>query len=129
MFFFKFIFLNFKIVALNLMLLCLLMNVCVCVCVCVCVFVQVFSLTEQAVNIAFSVCFFGFFALPMIPACMELGVEVTYPVSEATSSGLLWSSTWVGFNYFSFSPNYPSLTHTYTTERLKVIYIYMLICC
>ena len=27
----------------------------------------------------------------MLPICLELGVEVTYPVAEATSSGLLWS--------------------------------------
>jgi hypothetical protein len=38
---------------------------------------------------------FGFFALPLIPAFMELGVEVTYPVSEVISSGLLWSSAYV----------------------------------
>ncbi len=42
---------------------------------------------------AFSVAVFGFFAFPLVPACMELGVEITYPVSEATSSGLLWSAT------------------------------------
>lgn len=54
---------------------------------------QVFTLTGQAVNIAICLCAFGFFALPLIPACMELGVEVTYPVSEATSTGLLWSMT------------------------------------
>lgn len=28
---------------------------------------------------------------------MELGVEVTYPVAEATSSGILWSSAYVYF--------------------------------
>ena len=53
---------------------------------------QVFTLQNQAILIAISLCFFGFFALPLIPACMELGVEVTYPVAEATSSGLLWSA-------------------------------------
>ena len=53
---------------------------------------QVSSLIGQSVNVAFSLCFFGFFALPLIPACMELGVEITYPVAEATSSGLLWSA-------------------------------------
>ena len=49
-------------------------------------------MTGQNVNIAFSLCMFGFFALPLIPAFMELGVEVTYPVSEVVSSGLLWSA-------------------------------------
>ena len=56
---------------------------------------QVSSLHQQPVAIAFSLCLFGFFALPLIPACMELGVEVTYPVAEATSSGLLWSAVYV----------------------------------
>ena len=56
---------------------------------------QVSSLHRQPVAIAFSLCLFGFFALPLIPACMELGVEVTYPVAEATSSGLLWSAVYV----------------------------------
>lgn len=54
-------------------------------------FFEVSRLHDQAINIAFSLCLFGFFALPLIPACMELGVEVTYPVAESTSSGLLWS--------------------------------------
>ena len=53
---------------------------------------QVFNLQNQSINIAFSLGLFGFFAFPLIPACMELGVEVTYPVAEATSSGLLWSA-------------------------------------
>ena len=52
---------------------------------------QVFTLHNQPVLIGVSLCVFGFFALPLIPACMELGVEITYPVAEATSSGLLWS--------------------------------------
>ena len=60
---------------------------------CVHLVLQVFSLSGQSITIAFSVCAFGFFGLPLIPACMELGVEITYPVSEATSSGLLWSAT------------------------------------
>lgn len=63
--------------------------------------IQVFNRTGQGVNIAFSVCLFGFFGLPLIPACMELGVEVTYPVSEATSSGLLWSMTYVSISISS----------------------------
>ncbi|KAL5471602.1 hypothetical protein EMCRGX_G029731 [Ephydatia muelleri] len=54
-------------------------------------FIEVARLEHQSVNIAFSLCTFGFFALPLIPVCMELGVEITYPVGEATSSGLLWT--------------------------------------
>lgn len=55
-------------------------------------FMEVFTLQNQPILIAFSLCVFGFFALPLIPACLELGVEITYPVAEATSSGLLWSA-------------------------------------
>ena len=32
---------------------------------------------------------FGTFAFAMYPISMELAVEITYPVAEATSSGLL----------------------------------------
>ena len=55
------------------------------------ILLQVSTLDYQPVNVAFSLCMFGFFALPLIPVCMELGVEITYPVAEATSSGLLWT--------------------------------------
>ena len=54
---------------------------------------QVFSLEDEPVLIAFSLCSFGFFGFALMPVCLELGVELTYPVSEATSSGLLWSAT------------------------------------
>ena len=53
---------------------------------------QVFNRPGQEANVAVSFCLFGFFAFIMMPGCLELGVEVTYPVPEATSSGLLWSS-------------------------------------
>ena len=53
---------------------------------------QVYSLTGQNVLVAASLCVFGVFALAQIPACMELGVEITYPVAESISSGLLWSA-------------------------------------
>lgn len=33
---------------------------------------------------------FGFFAFALMPVCLEVGVECTYPVAEATSAGLLW---------------------------------------
>ena len=55
-------------------------------------FMKVSRLYDQSVNVVISLCVFGFFALPLVPVCMELGVEITYPVAEATSSGLLWSS-------------------------------------
>jgi FLVCR family MFS transporter 7 len=34
----------------------------------------------------------GFFCFGLLPVALELGVEITYPVSEATSSGFLWLS-------------------------------------
>ena len=54
---------------------------------------QVSRLHEQPAITAFSLCLFGFFALPQLPVCFELGVEVTYPVPEAISLGLLWSAS------------------------------------
>ena len=33
---------------------------------------------------------FGFFAFALMPVCLEVGVECTYPVAEATSAGLMW---------------------------------------
>ncbi|XP_065919337.1 solute carrier family 49 member A3-like isoform X2 [Dysidea avara] len=56
-------------------------------------FLEVFSLEDEPVLIAFSLCSFGFFGFALMPVCLELGVELTYPVAEATSSGLLWSAT------------------------------------
>lgn len=53
--------------------------------------VQLANYPNLPVPIAVSLCLFGLFALPLFPVCLELGVEVTYPVAEATSSGLLWS--------------------------------------
>lgn len=36
-----------------------------------------------------SVLLFGFFGFGLYPICLELGVEVTYPVAEATSSAFI----------------------------------------
>lgn len=58
-------------------------------------FLQVFNREDQAPNIAVCLCVFGFFAFVMMPACLELGVEITYPVAESTSAGLLWSAALV----------------------------------
>ena len=52
-----------------------------------------FKLEDEPVLIAFSLCSFGFFAFSIMPVFLELGVELTYPVDEAVSSGLLWSAT------------------------------------
>jgi len=56
-------------------------------------FFEVSRLHQQPVVTAISLCLFGFFALPQMPICFELGVEVTYPVPEATSLGLLWTAS------------------------------------
>lgn len=58
-------------------------------------FLQVFNRENQAPNIAVCLCVFGFFAFVLMPACLELGVEITYPVAESTSTGLLWSAALV----------------------------------
>ncbi|XP_070541234.1 solute carrier family 49 member A3-like [Ptychodera flava] len=34
----------------------------------------------------------GFFSFALLPVCLELGVECTYPVAEGTSAGLLFTS-------------------------------------
>ena len=52
-----------------------------------------FSLEDEHVLIAFSLGSFGFFAFALMPVCLEVGVELTYPADEAVSSGLLWSAT------------------------------------
>ena len=38
--------------------------------------------------VALSISLFGFFGLAIYPIILELLVEVTYPIAEATSSGL-----------------------------------------
>jgi FLVCR family MFS transporter 7 len=46
---------------------------------------------NEEILIGAAVSAFGFFALAMLPVCLELSVECTYPhMSEATSAGLLW---------------------------------------
>ena len=54
------------------------------------VFTQVSRYENQEILIGFSISLFGFFALAILPVGLELGVECTYPVAEATSAGLLW---------------------------------------
>jgi hypothetical protein len=45
----------------------------------------------------------GFFTIPIFPISLELGVESTFPVAEATSSGILIISGLVNLtkNYFT----------------------------
>lgn len=52
-------------------------------------FAVMHSYRDLAAPIAVSLGVFGFFALPVYPIGNELCVETTYPVGEATSSGIL----------------------------------------
>ena len=58
----------------------------------ICIPLQVSRHRENGVYILAAVAWFGFFGFGTYPVCMELAVEVTYPVAEATSSGLLFLS-------------------------------------
>ncbi|XP_002160869.4 solute carrier family 49 member A3 isoform X1 [Hydra vulgaris] len=48
------------------------------------------AIPNQTPLLVISFFFFGFFALGVLPVMLELGVECTYPVDEATSSGMQW---------------------------------------
>jgi MFS transporter, FLVCR family, MFS-domain-containing protein 7 len=41
-------------------------------------------------TLIFSFALAGFFGLPLLPVCMDMAVEVVYPIPEATSTGLLF---------------------------------------
>ncbi|XP_026136154.1 solute carrier family 49 member A3 [Carassius auratus] len=56
------------------------------------VFAVVSQLSEQKVIIGAVCAWFGFFGYSVYPIAMELGVECSYPVGEATSSGLIFVS-------------------------------------
>ena len=56
----------------------------------VCLCSQISRYENESILIGFSVSGFGFFALALLPVGLELGVECTYPVAEATSAALLW---------------------------------------
>ncbi|XP_003386874.1 PREDICTED: major facilitator superfamily domain-containing protein 7-like [Amphimedon queenslandica] len=58
-------------------------------------FVEVSTIQHIPFVLAFFLCATGFFGLGFLPVAMELGVEVTFPAAEATSSGLLWSAAQV----------------------------------
>ncbi|XP_064600447.1 solute carrier family 49 member A3-like [Liolophura sinensis] len=52
-------------------------------------FTEVSRLRGMEVAIAVTVTLFGFFGFSLYPISLELGVECTYPVAEATSAGFL----------------------------------------
>lgn len=58
-------------------------------------FLQITRFRHLPVLTAICIGLFGSFAFGLLPIGLELAVECTYPVAEATSSGLLWMS---GYN-------------------------------
>eukprot|EP00112_Aurelia_sp_Birch-Aquarium-sp1_P006096 Seg1681.7 transcript_id=Seg1681.7/GoldUCD/mRNA.D3Y31 product="Solute carrier family 49 member A3" protein_id=Seg1681.7/GoldUCD/D3Y31 len=59
-------------------------------CVSSCLVLISASLFNQTVLLCVAFFLFGATCLGVAPICLELGVECTYPVDEATSSGLQW---------------------------------------
>lgn len=55
-------------------------------------FSQVSQLAEQKVIIGAVCALFGLFGFATYPVAMELSVECSYPVGEATSAGLVFIS-------------------------------------
>ncbi|KAL8587046.1 hypothetical protein ACOMHN_023436 [Nucella lapillus] len=56
------------------------------------IFTEISRYRNNEIAIAVAVGVFGFFGFGAYPVCMEMAVEITYPVAEATSSGLLFIS-------------------------------------
>ncbi|XP_077992079.1 solute carrier family 49 member A3-like [Glandiceps talaboti] len=58
-----------------------------------CIFLAVISQQpDQPVLTGVASGMLGFFAFALLPVCLELGVECTFPVAEGTSAGLLYIS-------------------------------------
>ncbi|GFO44746.1 major facilitator superfamily domain-containing protein 7-like [Plakobranchus ocellatus] len=55
-------------------------------------FTQLSRIRGQSIAIAISITFFGMFGFAIYPTSLELAVELTYPVAEATSTGLVFLS-------------------------------------
>ncbi|KAJ1348208.1 hypothetical protein KIN20_003459 [Parelaphostrongylus tenuis] len=72
------------------------------------------SATKDSVVLMLSCAGLGAFSIPQFPIGVEMGVETTFPIYEATSSGLLVLSgqLWMFVMYFVFE----------TTKKLKLIY-------
>lgn len=63
---------------------------------------QVARYPNQHALVMVTVGAFGFFGFGLYPICLELGVEVTYPVAEATSTAFIIMSGSVMMNLFAF---------------------------
>jgi len=55
-----------------------------------CLLTVVTSFSGHPILVVATCGLFGFFAFALMPVCLEVGVECTYPVAEATSAGLQW---------------------------------------
>ncbi|ESO99043.1 hypothetical protein LOTGIDRAFT_53741, partial [Lottia gigantea] len=55
-------------------------------------FTLISRLRGYSILTAIAISGFGFFGFALYPVCMEMAVEITYPVAEATSSGFLFIS-------------------------------------
>ncbi|KAH9518549.1 hypothetical protein Btru_017124 [Bulinus truncatus] len=55
-------------------------------------FVQLARIRGQEVAVAASITMFGFFGFAIYPTALEMAVEITYPVAEATSTGIIFLS-------------------------------------
>ena len=71
---------------------------------------QVHNYTNQREAIASVLGVFGFFGVPVYPIGNELAVETTYPVGEATSSGVIFM---IGLDYYLLSKKH----HCYSKKK------------
>uniref|UniRef100_A0A8C4A730 Major facilitator superfamily (MFS) profile domain-containing protein n=1 Tax=Denticeps clupeoides TaxID=299321 RepID=A0A8C4A730_9TELE len=54
------------------------------------IFAVVSQMPDQKTSVAVTCCLFGLFGFAMYPVAMELSVECSYPVGEATSAGIIF---------------------------------------
>lgn len=59
---------------------------------------QAIQYENQAVWVAASIFTFGLFGFAIYPIGLEMGVEATYPVAEATSTGIIIIVGFVAFD-------------------------------
>jgi len=67
----------------------LILNI-ICIVACISVLVSIFTLPIGSVPIfAINLLFVGASVIPIIPICYSFSVELTYPISEAMSNGMM----------------------------------------
>ncbi|XP_065174769.1 solute carrier family 49 member A3-like [Sycon ciliatum] len=82
-------------------------------------FAMVSSLRDQTALIYASLAFFGFFGYGLLPVALELSVECTYPVAEATSAGVMWLAGQVTGILLVIIAQLPILQSPLTSEDAK----------